>query len=484
MKGFAYIALGCMGAVIVIATLENWRNGVYFFLIWLLFEDFARKMLGNNMAIFFAKDVLLVALYISFVTAFYRKTVEKIRPPFLVPLLVFVWFGIGQVFNPASTTLLFGVLGVKLFFSYIPLFFIGYALLNSEVDVRRFLKVNVMLALVIGSLGIAQSILGPSFLSPAKMPDELRGAGDLYRVSAGGLIAYRPTSVFVSTGRYSNYMLVAWLLLLGYSGYLLLRHRGGRNLAFIGLAVVAAGVLLGTSRGLFMWALGSLILSAVAFIWARPQHQEAIRIIRVMQRALVAIVLAIVALTLIYPEALASRLAIYSETLTPGSAHSELQMRTWDYPWRNFMMAFNYDRWPYGYGIGTDSLGVQYISAIFHEAPVGIGVESGFGQIVLEMGIGGLALWLLMSGAILVSALKVLKKLKGSPWFPIGFVILLYAFLLLLPMTFGNIGSYQDFVMNAYLWLLLGILFRLPQLPFAPNFAPTGPRPQLGTRAA
>jgi hypothetical protein len=58
----------------------------------------------------------------------------------------------------------------------------------------------------------------------------------------------------------------------------------------------------------------------------------------------------------------------------------------------------------------------------------------------------------------------VVRKLKGSPWFPLGFMIFWYAFLLLLPFTFQGMQAYQDFVLNAYLWLLLGILFRLPKL--------------------
>ncbi|HEX3544414.1 MAG TPA: hypothetical protein VHT31_07800 [Candidatus Acidoferrum sp.] len=35
-------------------------------------------------------------------------------------------------------------------------------------------------------------------------------------------------------------------------------------------------------------------------------------------------------------------------------------------------------------------LGVQYVAKIFHGAPLGVGVESGFGALVVEMGIGGL----------------------------------------------------------------------------------------------
>ncbi len=49
MTGLAFVALAFTGGAIVIAILNNWRNGLYFFLAWLLFEDFARKFLGNNM---------------------------------------------------------------------------------------------------------------------------------------------------------------------------------------------------------------------------------------------------------------------------------------------------------------------------------------------------------------------------------------------------------------------------------------------------
>src|SRR6202790_2293394 len=226
--GMAYAGMALVGGAIVIGILNNWRNGVYFFLSWLLFEDFARKFLGNNMAIYFAKDFLALVVYISFLAAVRRKEVTSFRPPFLGPVLIFIWFGVLQVFNPASTSIWYGLMGFKMFFYYVPLVFLGYALTNSEAQVRRFFTVNMVLALIIISLGIAQSILGPSFLNPAHPAEEIRLLSGLYRVSEAGGLAYRPTSVFVSTGRYANFIMVAWLLVLGFSGYLLLRQKRGR----------------------------------------------------------------------------------------------------------------------------------------------------------------------------------------------------------------------------------------------------------------
>jgi hypothetical protein len=476
MTGLVYAALCFVGGAVIVAILNDWRNGVYLFLSWLLFEDFARKFLGNNMAIYFAKDFLLLVVYISFFTAFRRKDVRLFRPPFLMPLLIFIWFGAIQIFNPASTSIWYGLMGFKMFFYYVPLVIVGYALLNSEAELRRFFSINLVLVLIIVSLGIAQSIIGPSFLNPAVQAEELRTLSGLYRVSASGAFAYRPTSVFVSAGRYANFIMVAWILVLGFSGYLLLRHRRGRALAFIAIPVTAAGAFLTASRGSFMWAIINAAVTSVAFIWGAPwRHGEALRVFRSVQRVAIGIGLGIVLVFYAYPDALLSRLSIYEETLLPSSPTSELAHRSWTYPVENFLVAFSYERWPYGYGIGTTALGGQYVARFFNVKPPVVGTESGYGTLVVEMGILGLILWLVMSFAILFAAWKVVKRLKGSPWFPVGFVILWYAFFLLGPATFGGMAAYEDFLLNAYFWLLLGLLFRLPTLAPSAQFAANAP---------
>ena len=481
--GLAYAGLAFLVCAFVVAMLNSWRRALYIFLIWLLFEDFARKYLGNNMAIYFAKDFLVAVVYLSLFLAWRRKQIEGFKPPFLVPLLLLVWFGVLQVFNPASPHLVFGVLGMKLFFYYVPLMLVGYALVGSEFELQRFFRLNLIPILAITGLGIAQSIIGPTFLNPAVMQEDIRELSALYRVAPiSGAIVYRPTSVFVSTGRYSDLLDIAWLLSLGFLGYALLRYRRGRTLAFLSVAVIAAGMLLSTSRGVFLWGLINLIVVVGAFLWGAPWRQrEAMRVLRTVVRAALGVGLAVALLLVAFPEALLGRLAVYSETMSPTSAASELTHRARDYPLQNFLGAFTYERWPYGYGIGTTALGIQYVARIIGVKPLGAGVESGFGCLIVEMGIGGLLLWLVMATAIVMSSWKILRQLRGSPWFPIGVVIFWFAFLMLFPLMVGGIQAYEDFVLNAYLWLLLGILFRLPHIKVsteleAARFAAAQPR--------
>ena len=214
-----------------------------------------------------------------------------------------------------------------------------------------------------------------------------------------------------------------------------------------------------------MWTMINTVVTAGAFILGAPwRHGQASRALRGIQRAAFGIGLGIFLLFVSYPDAFTSRLAIYQETLSPQSSSNELVHRGWNYPVQNFIKAFSYDRWDWGYGIGTTSLGGQYVARIFNVHPPVYGVESGFGALVVEMGIGGLILWLIMSIAILFSAWKVVRKLSGSPWFPLGFVIFWNAFFLLVPATYGGMQAYEDFLLNAYFWLSLGVLFRLPTI--------------------
>ena len=459
-------AMVFVGLAVVVAVLNNWRRGMYLLLTWIVFEDLARKYLGNNMAVFFGKDFLALVVYLSFFISRRAERVKIFKPPFLLPLMLFVWYGVIQALNPISTSIFFGLLGMKIDFLYIPLIYIGYAFIENDEDLRRFFAYNSVLVLIVVGLGITQSVLGHTFLNPAQMQEDIRELSTSYRVSPiSGAIAYRPTSVFVSAGRLQNFLLISWLVALGFSGYLLLRSKKHRFLAFLTVGVVGVGSIMSASRSVFLYTASSVLVIVAAFLWGSPWRQgEARRTVRAIFRGTIFAAAALFLMMTFLPDQVSSRFAIYRETLSPDSPTSELVFRTRDYPWHNFMLAFQHEHWLFGYGIGTSSLGVQYVARILHAPPMNIGVESGYGQLVVEMGVPGLLLWLLLSFSVAISAWKVVVRLKGTPWFPIGFVIFWYAFLLMIPIAFYGFVVYQDFIVNAYLWILLGILFRLPTL--------------------
>src|SRR4029077_4485641 len=109
---------------------------------------------------------------------------EKIfRPPFRVFLSLFFWLGVLQVFNQNSPSIWYGLLGFKVYFYYVPLLFIGYALIRNDEELGKFLALNALLAIVVSVVGILQSIWGNSFLNPSQLAPELQDLGDLQKAT-------------------------------------------------------------------------------------------------------------------------------------------------------------------------------------------------------------------------------------------------------------------------------------------------------------
>ena len=466
--------LGIVLIAVVVQILNDWRTGVLVFLIWLLFEDLARKYLGNSMTVYFAKDFLIGVAYISFYVAKSKRQVEYFKIPFLLPLMIFFWFALIQVFNTWSPNVLYGFLGLKLYFYYAPLMLLGYAMVERPKDLERFMVVNIVAGTVIAALGIAQSVLGVHFLTPDDSAAELYGLSHVIRISpVTHQEVLATSSVFVSAGRFSFYLIMLWILAFGALGYLLLSRRSGAKYGFLGIGVVTVAVMITGTRTPFVFVLGSSFVMTAAFLWGAPwKWGQGRRLVKALRRAFLIGGISLILMAEVFPVALGSNWAFLSETLSYSGEGSQLANRSWDYPVLNLILAFEHERWVYGYGTGVSSLGSQYVSRFLDEPQPNIGVESGYGALVVEMGLLGLILWFFWVSALLWSGWRIVKQLRQTVYFPIGFAIWWYAVVLLILLMYFGIVAYQNFVNNAYLWLLIGILFRLPKLAEMPQPVP------------
>jgi hypothetical protein len=457
------LVLGLGGLV-----LGNWRQGLYAFLGWLLFEDMIRKYMGNNMAVYFAKDALVGITYLSFLRASSREKHGKFKAPFLYPLMLFIGLGLIQVFNADSPSFLYGLMGLKIYFYYIPLMFVGYSFLRDEEDLRRFLVFNMGIAAVIASIGIAQSVFGLSFLNP-KGGADIDYLGNLTRYTVEGVAVSRPPSVFVSDGRFAWYLILAFIVGFGSAGFLLLNKRKGQKIVFSGLLLVGVASMMSGSRGCASYVVISALVLSAALLWGTPPRGlETYRLFKAIRRSYVAVALGLFLMLAIFPQAVGARWSFYSETLDPRSEHFEGANRAWDYPVRNLMLAFTDPEWPLGHGIGTDSLGVQYVAKIVGpDVDASIhrwDLEEGFATMIWELGILGPILWVIWTGSFIYTAWKTVLLVKGTSTFPLAICIFWFGLLLLFPMTFAGFATYQNYVYNAFFWLLSGVLFSLPRL--------------------
>src|SRR5260370_31799765 len=80
------------------------------------------------------------------------------------------------------------------------------------------------------------------------------------------------------------------------------------------------------------------------------------------------------------------------------------------------------------------------------------------------MGILRPILWIAWTSSLLYFSWKVVRQLRGTIYFPVALSIFWFSFVLLVPFSYNGLAPYQNYVMNAYLWLLTAVLFRLPQL--------------------
>jgi hypothetical protein len=458
--------LGFAGCAVAIAILRNWRAGFYLFLGWLLFEDLVRKYMGNGAIFFFGKDVLVMIVYVSFIIALGHGREKTFRPPFLFFFSLFFWLGVLQMFNPNSPHILYGLLGIKVYFYYVPLLFIGYALIRDDADLRKFLIFNAITGSVIATLGIAQGILGNTFLNPAKLDPNLVDLGNLGKVTPlSNQVFSLPDSVFVSSGRYALYIVLMMILLLGAAAYFLLSGRRHRKLIFGVIAVLVAAALLSGSRTAVVGSGVSAAVLFAGFLWgAKWRQEQSYRLTRAIRRSIIVGALGLALLVLLFPAAAGSRIAFYTETLNPNSSAYQGENRAWDYPIGQLELAFQEPNWVVGNGIGTASLGMQYVARALGQERPNLWVEEGYGVMIIEMGIIAPFLWIAWTAALLYYSWKVVRRLKGTRLLPIAVAIFWYAFFLLYPLTYVGLSPFQNFICNAYLWLLVGILFRLPDL--------------------
>lgn len=483
-RSLFFITVAVVGCVAAVIILNNWRRGFYLFFVWMIFEDLARKYTGNNLFLFFGKDILLALIYVSFFSAF-RKGREKVfRPPFLLFLSLFFWLAVVQIFNQNSPSILYGLLGMKMYFYYAPLMFIGYALVRNDEELRKFLVLNAILAILVSGVGLMQSVLGNSFLNPSQLAPDLQDLGDLHKVTASGQIFNLPDSVFVSSSRYAVYLAIVFSIVMGAAGFLLLHTKKNRKLMFVTLGLVGVAALMSGSRGTFVTILMTAGLLSVGFLWGAPWRSGRVnQITKAIRRSVLAVAVACVLMIVLFPQQASTRLEFYTDTLLPNSSDYQLGFRSWDYPVQNLLKAFDEPNWIWGNGIGTTALGTQYVQKIVGKSALSAAVEEGFGTMIVEMGILAPFLWILWSASILYFAWKVTRALRHTRYFPVALAITWYCFVVLFLWTWGSMGAFENYTCNIFLWLLVGVLFALPEiarksggLAVAADVAPAGER--------
>jgi hypothetical protein len=347
-------------------------------------------------------------------------------------------------------------------------------MLKRPQDLDQLLKVSLVVGIVISGLGIAQSVLGVTFLTPEVTQADIYELSHLVRYSPiTHQEIFAPSSVFVSAGRFSFYLILLWILAMGAQGYFLLARKPGAKYGFVGIGVVTVAVMITGTRTPFVFVIGSAFVMSGAFLWGAPwRWGQGHHLVKALRRGFLIGGFGLILMVEVFPTVIGGNWSFFTETLSLGGQGSELVNRTWDYPVQNLMGAISEGNLLVGHGTGMSSLGMQYVSRIVNEPLPNFGVESGYGSLLVEMGVWGPLLWIVWVAVLLWQGWKVVRKLRETVYFPLAFAIWWYAVVGLVLLMYFGMQFYQNFVNNAYLWLLVGVLYRLPTLAQMPQPVP------------
>jgi hypothetical protein len=446
-------------AVLVLAALPflvgRWMLTLGIFLVWLVVEDLVRKLAGNNLAVYFVKDLIyFVLLFALFTSASLQQAWRRATGKTRLFLYALVCWAVIMVVPTIVDDWRLPMVGLRLDFLYVPLVVAGYLLVQPISKLQQRMVALSILGGAASAVGIAQAILGPGFLAPPEPTPGLINI-DLVRGLAGSAPVLRPTGTFVDPGRFSSVAVLA--LAVGLATLLIVRG-GRRGLALASVLAAAGAVWVSGGRTSFVVGACLVALGAVASAFGE-RHPALGRAGMMAALGLGAIFL----FSALVPDLFTSRLAWYTQTLDPRSSENEWSFR-WDSYGGDTRRGIDIGGL-IGQGTGSESLGKQYLYGDSEGAPAGsYQVEGGYASIAVEWGAVGLALWTLWTLAWLYRQWRCIRAAPSGKLRAMGLVLWGWMIFFLIIGFFGGLQGYQNYIPNAYFWLLSGVIFGLPQL--------------------
>ncbi|MEL7357719.1 MAG: hypothetical protein AAFN40_14260 [Cyanobacteria bacterium J06560_6] len=452
---FLTLALALLAICVSQLKPESWKFLVKSALVLLVFEGAIRKWLlpGLSDLVFFGKDFLLLIGYLIFffgtskkhskMATWGRKTYNL---TFVLVLLNFLW-GAVQAFNPSLGSILVGLLGLKIYFFYMPLALLLADLFDSELELKSFLIVYLSLAIPVGLLGALQ------FISPPTSPLNIYVPG-----ADNGLATFRDLQIsrvsgtFSYLGSYGYYLITCFALLLSFFGTKL-SLRQSSLLLTSSIFVFANGLMTGSRS-----TVGSLLLiSFFFFSFLLLTYRK--QFFKVFFNLFLVFLLSGISISLLFSGSLDAFLYRASNTSDVSSRAEALLEEPLKFSQLNGLLD--------GYGIGATyqaSNRLRQVLRLPQGRHIPVYYEPELGRIMLELGFLGFVMWYGLRSVILVNLFLLQLRIKSPFLKNLAFV----AFMLhASQLVFGFLVF--NYVSGIYYWLTTGFLLLLPKLDTFPG---------------
>ncbi len=366
--------------------------------------------------------------------------------PFRLPALggwVLAWIAIVliQLANPGDQSMSHAVASLRQHLEFVPLFFLGYALLRTRASLHAFFALMLAVAAINGAVAAYQSTLSPDQLAAwgPGYAGLVKGPAPSLFQGANGQPQLRPPGLGADEG-FSGILGACALpggiaLLMTYR-----RRRWLMSLIVLGIIGAAIGVLTAESRS----SLISAIVALVAMLGLMAVGGQA-------KRALLALclVVALAGAAVVAIGNYNSNTFYRYTSIAPGKAASTIytsRSTTWS-------KTFDYiGKIPFGAGLGTVGPAAGKAGGVVTKWDA----ESQFTFLIVELGVPGLLLFLAFQVALCSAVVKGLRREPDRQTVVLmaGLAAPLFAFA-----VNWFVGVNTTSTPNApYLWLAAGVI--------------------------
>lgn len=352
-------------------------------MLYLGLADGVIKMMSNSSSATLGRDLLLYAIVIGIVVKRMLRKQPFTAPPLTGWILAFLGVIAVQLFNPGAVSLSHSVASTRQDLEFVPLFFLGYSVMQSRRRLRGFLVLLLSVAAVNGLVGVVQFSMSPSQLASwgAGYAAKVNGTGSVSArgfVDSSGQARVRPFALGSDMG------FGGAVADLAIPGMLALVSLGGNRRLKVAIGVMAIGVVLGVVTSQARTDIIAAVVAVLAYFVLATSSRRALRVLLGIAAGL-AITYAVVSV------------------LAAGSNSHLFDRYSSITPTKVFSTAYNYrsgtiaqvpqfiGQFPLGAGIGkTGPAGGSAGGA----GNYGLDAESEPNFLVLELGIPGLLLFL------------------------------------------------------------------------------------------
>lgn len=441
--------------------MHHWQLGILCLLAYMPFSGLPGILLYSSIGTGWAslfKDVLFVIpAYMSFVGwAMRNRGVAHPRGTTQILMLLLAGLVTLNLFNSELLSPLVGLIGLKVWLFYIPLYFLGYHLVDSKEQLIRLARVMLAIGMIPVIYGIGQAIA--LYSGFAELAYGLHGlaaedATQFYTTfsEAGGQGLSRLPSLFTFVTQYITFLV--GLLPFSYALWMGADPRRGPRVWYLislGL-IVLAGPLSGARAAyvLFPAYFGlALCLDGRWTNWWKPT----LAITCMIPAGLGALVWLLGSMPNTFLDFVVDITGGY---LSIGREESVIHQ---------FTDALSVTWIGMGTGIATGP--ARYASAVLEGIPATeaniSGVEAFYAKTIVELGVPGLIVVVLLLGWLLIAGYLRLREVKDEPLRVIGVALLSFLGLVVLYLFKGSFLDIDP--LNVYFWLFAGVLMKLPQL--------------------